>query len=110
MVPAALPCGGGGGGGHVRRPWLRRRGGAPALAAERWWRFLHAVPPLRPTRHRALGLISSAAFLLWQGILQQQGILLQQGILHMARHPASGRASHTTTLGRASCTMQGIPH
>ena len=93
-----------GGEGHVHRPWLRRGGGAPALAAERWWRFLRAMPPpppLRLTHHRALGLISSAGFLLWQGILQQQGILLWQGIPHMAGHPAPGRASRT---------RQGIPH
>ena len=67
---------------HMRRPRLRcQGGGGPALAAERWWRFLRAVPspPLRPTRCCALGRISSAALLLWQGILQRQGILPQAG-------------------------------
>ena len=74
-VPAALPCGGGcgshlgGGGGMCAGP------GCGAGAG------LHPSPrsiggascaPCRP-----LGLISSAAFLLRQGILPQQGILLQ---------------------------------
>ena len=81
-----------GGEGHVRRPWLRRGGGASALATERWWRFLRTIPPppnLRPARHRALGLM------LWQGILQQPGILLWQGIPHTVEPPASGTASRT---------------
>ena len=58
-----------------------RGGGGPALAAERWWRFLRAVPspPLRPTRCCALGRISSA-----------------------------GGFGRVSCSGKASCPKQGI--
>ena len=88
-------CVGGGGGAPTLavargRDSIPRRKALVALPASR------APPPPPSARtHRALGLTSSAAFLLLQGILPQQGILLQQGIPHMAGHPASGRASHT---------------
>ena len=35
----------------MRQPWLRRGGWAPALTAERWWRFLRAMLPTPPSAH-----------------------------------------------------------
>ena len=47
--------GGGGGGASAPVP-AAAPGGAPALAAERWWRFLRTVPPSRRLRPRAVAL------------------------------------------------------
>ena len=68
---------------HVRRPRLRCQGGGgvqPSLRSVGGASCAPCRPPpsLRPTRPTR---ISSAALLLWQGILQRQGILHSQGIL-----------------------------
>ena len=103
-----------GGGARAPAPVVARRGGGlqPSPWSVSGASCTPCPPPLWSTHHRALGRISSAALLLWQGILQQQGILHSQGILLLSASlpRGSGQRPFCHTLPhRLGATRSGTP-